>query len=416
MRFQLSAIGLACITLLTACGGGSGAATGAKSQSINFAFPGSHYLLTPSTPLVATASSGLAVTFSSSTPSVCTMDGANLVTVKAGECSVTASQAGDSTYMATSQQQLFNVLKHTQSVSFASPGFQSITKIPAPLVATSESGQPVSFSSDTPDVCTASGTTLTLVSKGTCSITATQAGNDTYAAGSAKAVFVVGDDKPPVLTIMSGVAAIDRTTDGDPINRWAGANIDGWSCGDPNWCSTTFNAADSSFSWKFVIQTKDPKYPWDGSDIFSYFGFDVAPHGVTVNKTGDTTDGPRVSKQTTLKITLGQNDEWVKTGHNELYLILVLGHYNNNCNVAPHVLLKPTTGAITTYEVQLSDIKGYDNSCGLANINEADELAKYPIIDFKVYGPHSNTSVPGVSPTTPGYPTVLTVKGPITIQ
>lgn len=416
MRFQLTAIGLACATLLGACGGGGGATTGNKSQSINFAFPGAHYLLTPSTPLVATASSELPVTFSSSTPSVCTMDGANLVTVKAGECSVTASQAGDSTYMAASQQQLFNVLKHSQFVSFPSPGFQSITGTPPALVATAETGLPVTFSSDTPDVCTASGTTLTLVSKGTCSITASQAGSDTYDAGSAKAVFVVGDDKPPVLTIMSGVAAIDRTTDGDYIARWAGSSIDNWGCGDPNWCSTTFNAADSSFSWKYVIQTNDPKHPWDGNGIGAYFGFDVVPHGVTRNNTGDTTDGLRVSKQTTIKITLGQNDEWVKTGNNELYLILVLGHYNNNCNVAPHVLLKPTTGALTTYEVQLSDVHGYDNSCGLANLNEAEELAKYPIIDVKVYGPRSNTSVPGVSPTTPGYPTVLTVKGPITIQ
>jgi hypothetical protein len=368
--------------------------------------------MTPAAPLVATASSGLPITFTSSTPATCTMDGDKLVTVKAGECSITASQAGDSTYLAASQQQLFNVLKHTQFVDFPSPGFQSITKTPDPLVATSESGLPVTFASTTPDVCTASGTTLTLVSKGTCSITAAQAGNDTYDAGSAKAVFIVGDDKPPVLTIMNGVEAVDRTVDGDPINRWAGSSVDGWGCGDPNWCSTTFNAADSSFTYKYVIQTKDPKHPWDGSDIGAYFGFDVVPHGV---KDG-TSDGLRVSNQTTIKITLGQNDEWVQTGNNDLYLIFVLGHVNNNCNVAPHVLLKPKGGAVATYEVQLSDIKGYDNSCGLSNLNEADEMKKYPIVDFKVYGPRSNTSVAGASPTTPGYPTALTVKGPITIQ
>ena len=411
MRFQLTAVGLACATLLAACGGG-GAATGAKSQSVEFAFPGSRYLMTPAAPLVATASSGLPVTFTSNTPTICTMDGDKLVVVKAGECSVTASQAGDSTYMAASQQQLFNVLKHTQFVSFPSPGFQSITKTPAPLVATSESGMPVTFTSTTPEVCTTSGTTLTLVSKGTCSITATQAGTDIYDVGTSKAVFIVGDDKPPVLTIMNGVKALDSTVDGDPITRWAGSSIDGWGCGDPNWCSTTFNAADSSFSYKYVIQTNDPKHPWDGSGIGAYFGVDVVPHGV---KQG-TSEGLRVSNQTTIKLTLGQNDEWVKTGTNELYLIFVLGHVNNNCNVAPHVLLKPKGGAVATYEVQLSDIKGYDNSCGLANLNEMDEMKKYPIIDLKVYGPRSNTSVAGASPTTPGYPTVITVKGPITIQ
>ncbi|MEO7497361.1 MAG: hypothetical protein ABIT83_18330 [Massilia sp.] len=415
MRFQLTAIGLACATLLAACGGG-GAATGAKNQSVDFAFPGAHYLLTPPSPLVATASSGLPITFTSDTPSICTVNGVNLVAVKAGECSVTASQAGDSTYLPNSSKQLFNILKHTQSVTFPSPGFQSITVTPAPLVATAETGLPVSFSSDTPSICTVSGTTLTLVSKGTCTLTATQAGNDTYAAGSAKALFVVGDDKPPVITLLSGVAAIDRTTDGDYINRWAGSNLDNYGCNDPNWCGTTFNAADSSFTFKYVIQTNDPKHPWNGGFIDRYFGFDVAAHGVQKNNSGDTTDGPRVSKQLTLKITLAQNDEWVQTGRNELYLIFVLGHYNNGCNVAPHLLFKPVKGALRTYEVPLSDVIGFDADCGLKGLDAAAELLKYPIIDLKVYAPNANTSVAGASPTTPGYPTALTIQGPITIQ
>ena len=87
MRFQLTAVSLACAALLSACGGGGGSdtATGAKSQSVNFLFPGAHYLLVPPTPLVATASSGLPVTFSTNTPATCTVDGVNLVVVKAGD-------------------------------------------------------------------------------------------------------------------------------------------------------------------------------------------------------------------------------------------------------------------------------------------------------------------------------------------
>lgn len=416
MRFQHTAISLACATLLVACGGGGGSTAGAKSQSISFALPTESILLEPPQKLVATASSELPVTFTSGTPSICTVDGDKVVAVKAGECSVTATQAGDSTYMPASQQQLFNVQKHSQFIAFNSPGFQSITKTPDPLVATALTGLPVTFTSTSPEVCTTSGATLTLVAKGTCSITASQDGNDTYAAAATKVAFVVGDDKPPVLTIMNGVKAIDRTVDDDPISRWAGSTLDGYGCGDPNWCGTTFNSTNSSFSYKYVIQTNDPKHPWDGSPINAYFGFDVVPHGVVKNNNGDTVDGLRVSNQTTLKITLGQNDEWVKTGSNDLELILVLGHFNNNCNVAPYLPLKPVSGAVATYEVQLSDAASFDNTCGLKGLTVADELKKYPIIDFKVYGPHSNTSVAGESPTTPGYPTVLTVKGPITIQ
>lgn len=48
--------------------------------------------------------------------------------------------------------------------------------------ATASSGLTVSFTSDTPAVCTVSGTTVTLVSLGTCTIRASQAGDATYAA------------------------------------------------------------------------------------------------------------------------------------------------------------------------------------------------------------------------------------------
>ncbi|MFL5492832.1 MAG: LamG-like jellyroll fold domain-containing protein [Gemmatimonadales bacterium] len=43
------------------------------------------------------------------------------------------------------------------------------------------SGNPIVFSSLTPDVCTVSGSTATLAGAGTCTIAADQAGNDTYA-------------------------------------------------------------------------------------------------------------------------------------------------------------------------------------------------------------------------------------------
>ena len=53
------------------------------------------------------------------------------------------------------------------------------------ISATASSGLPVSFNSQTtPAVCTVSGATVTLVSVGTCTIQATQAGNSNYAAAT----------------------------------------------------------------------------------------------------------------------------------------------------------------------------------------------------------------------------------------
>lgn len=58
------------------------------------------------------------------------------------------------------------------------------TATPA-LTATATSGLAVSFASTTPTVCTVSGTKLTLITTGSCTVTATQPGNTGYAAAAA---------------------------------------------------------------------------------------------------------------------------------------------------------------------------------------------------------------------------------------
>lgn len=77
-----------------------------------------------------------------------------------------------------------------QSLTFpvqtpASQTFSAGTTFPINPVATSStlnSGNPITYSSLTPGVCTVSGTTVTMVSAGTCTLAADQAGNGFYAA------------------------------------------------------------------------------------------------------------------------------------------------------------------------------------------------------------------------------------------
>lgn len=68
----------------------------------------------------------------------------------------------------------------TQTITFASPGNQTIGLATPALVATSSSGLAVSITSNTPVVCTVSGSTLVLLASGTCSLSANQSGNATY--------------------------------------------------------------------------------------------------------------------------------------------------------------------------------------------------------------------------------------------
>jgi len=69
----------------------------------------------------------------------------------------------------------------TQTITFAAPTSQTIGTVPATLVATSSSNLPVSFASTTSAVCTVSGTTLALVTAGSCTVTASQAGDASFA-------------------------------------------------------------------------------------------------------------------------------------------------------------------------------------------------------------------------------------------
>ncbi|HXJ41521.1 MAG TPA: hypothetical protein VNH18_19740 [Bryobacteraceae bacterium] len=152
------------------------------AQTITFAALSSVTMGISPITLSATASSGLTVSFSSATPAVCTLSGNLLTIAAAGTCSVAASQAGNAGYAAaTPVTRSFTVLA-TQTITFVAPGSVTMGNSPITLQATASSGLTVGFSSDTPAVCTVSGNILTMVAAGTCSVTASQAGNTTYAA------------------------------------------------------------------------------------------------------------------------------------------------------------------------------------------------------------------------------------------
>ena len=68
----------------------------------------------------------------------------------------------------------------TQSITFVSPGNQTMGVATPALVATATSGLNVTITSATNAVCTVANSTLTLVTAGTCSLSATQGGNANY--------------------------------------------------------------------------------------------------------------------------------------------------------------------------------------------------------------------------------------------
>lgn len=133
----------------------------------------------------ATASSGLTVTFTSGSSGVCTVTGATVTIVGGGTCSITASQSGNGTYAAaTPVTQTFTVNPEAQTISFGPLSAITLPASPFAVSATASSGLGVSFSTTSTGVCTVNGATVTPISSGTCSITASQPGNANYASAT----------------------------------------------------------------------------------------------------------------------------------------------------------------------------------------------------------------------------------------
>ncbi|GFO67713.1 hypothetical protein GMLC_12920 [Geomonas limicola] len=131
--------------------------------------------------LTASASSSLAVGFTSTTPGVCQVSGSTLSALAAGNCSVVASQSGDANYLAAAPvTQPFTIGKGSQSIGSISLAGTLKLNGTATLVASASSGLGVSFLSTTPDVCQVSGSTLTALASGNCSVAADQVGDANF--------------------------------------------------------------------------------------------------------------------------------------------------------------------------------------------------------------------------------------------
>ncbi len=156
-------------------------------QSISFTQPASQLLSAGTLTLVASSNSGLDVSFSSSTPAVCTVSGSQVTLITAGNCTVTANQAGNAIYMpATAVTYSFTISAAAaltaQTITFELIPAQTFGIAAPSLSASASSGLAVTFASTTSSFCTVSGNSLTLLAAGNCSITASQSGNSAYAA------------------------------------------------------------------------------------------------------------------------------------------------------------------------------------------------------------------------------------------
>ncbi|MDQ5820504.1 MAG: hypothetical protein M3540_03595, partial [Actinomycetota bacterium] len=176
-----------------------------SSQTITFTStaPNGARVGGPSYGVSASASSGLPVSFSAaeSSAGICTVSGTTVSFVGVGTCTVDANQAGNASYQAAPQvQQSFAVAQGTQTITFTSdPGRVDRNDPPYTVTAVASSGLAVTFTADpsSAGVCTVSGSTVSFIGRGDCTINANQAGNANYlAAPQAQQTFKVKNNVP----------------------------------------------------------------------------------------------------------------------------------------------------------------------------------------------------------------------------
>ncbi|NJK95405.1 MAG: hypothetical protein HC905_11275 [Bacteroidales bacterium] len=165
----------------------------------------------------ATASSGLTVSYASSNTAVATIVSGKIHIVGPGTTIITASQAGNGNYSAASDvTQSLTVNKQNQTITFGA--------IPAKLVggadfspgATASSGLTVSYASSNPAVATIVANQIHIVGVGTSTITASQAGNATYAAASDVTQLLTVNKNSQTITFAAIPAKTYGTADFSP--------------------------------------------------------------------------------------------------------------------------------------------------------------------------------------------------------
>jgi hypothetical protein len=144
-------------------------------------------------------------TYSSATTSVISLTGTTATVGNAGTSVITATFTPTNTvdYNSTTTTMTISVIGNSQTITF--PDLLPITLGGAAptATATASSNLTVAFTSATTAVCTVTGTTITVLTTGTCTINANQAGNGTYAAATqVQKSFVIS----PVPVVDDGAA------------------------------------------------------------------------------------------------------------------------------------------------------------------------------------------------------------------
>ncbi len=192
----------------------------------------------------------------------------------------------------------------SQTITFSALGNKTYGDANFTVSATASSGLSVSFDSTTPSVCTVSGNTVHIVSVGTCTVQASQAGNGSYsAAANVDQSFTVNKATPTLSVTNSPVvydgsaksATVSGSVAGTPSNILTGGVATQTNAGTyavtadftPS-DTTNYNSLVGASAGNFVIQKADSDTVVTCAEgTYTYTGFAQTPCTVSVTGAGD---------------------------------------------------------------------------------------------------------------------------------
>lgn len=185
-------------------------ADGLEAQGVTLAGLPASAVQSDTLPFVASATSGATPVVTTSGP--CSVSAATIVPSGVGDCVVTAAVAGDATYAPATVSWTIEVTSGltAQTITFdpAPPTDVTFGDAAVPVAASSDSGLDVALGVSGP--CALDAGSLSFTGAGTCTVTASQAGDATYEAAEVTATVTIAK-APTVTTITLGSVAPTRT-------------------------------------------------------------------------------------------------------------------------------------------------------------------------------------------------------------
>ncbi|MFV8325301.1 LamG-like jellyroll fold domain-containing protein [Flavobacterium sp. ZS1P14] len=333
-----------------------------RDQTISFAAIGTKIIGDADFDPSATASSGLAVTYTSSDESVASIVNGKIHILAAGTSTITASQTGNDVYTpAPAQTQVLTVVKQAQTINFAAIGTKLLGDADFDPLATASSGLAATYTSSNGSVASIVNGKVHILGTGTTTITASQAGNNVYAAAQSQTqvltVVITNNTTPSAVmgtpftyTITNNTALTSFTATGLPAGLSLNTST-GLITGTPTEYgafSVALTASNGSISGSqiialtiytivnnVIVAAGDAKniIEWDAIQNFSY------------NVKRSTTSG---GSYTTIGTVTGTTftDTNVSNGNTYYYVVSANNTLGENPNSA-EVTATPNTGQIT---------------------------------------------------------------------